>query len=577
MSNQPIAAPSTNQGIALHYACLKPNPGKAGSAARADSFTTYAMLASYCVLTAITRAVFQADTPYYVASILNHSRGRDFAFWDFGHLLWRPATWALLYLIHPVLPRLTVISITFWIMVSANWIAGLGCVLLVAGLVRRFASPWLTVLTTATLTFSQVFLNYVHTGTAYVPGLFFLLLGLKLADLKTRSIRVGWRESAAFGTALAAAVLLWLPYIFALPALFLFPIIISGFNRESGLYVLRAAIVNTVIGLGTYALVAFRLGLSSAAELRLWFGWASHSIDHIRGLPRATFGFVRSWFETGNFGIELRRFFIHDPYAQVQAASLFSIGTLELALTYLFLGAIVFKLVRGVALERRMLLFLTLTFLPVFSFGVHWQGGDMERYLGAFPALLLSGASAMNSRPSTIVKMLGCAFLSVLIVVNLSHDLRWVRDAEDRVLAARLDVLGSIPENSYIVFSPSDPLYEFTSFNSIDPYGHGKHLIAKRVVDIGTSHVTEWRQAFASNSLDAWQNSKEVWIFRGVLDDVPERRWGWIEGIDSLVSWSDIRAFFRCLEISETRGDFVQLPPTHANIDLLQGFVSQNN
>jgi hypothetical protein len=528
----------------------------------------------YVVLTAITREVLQGDTPYYIRSILDHSGHRNFAFWDFGHLLWRPAIWTLLQVIHRILPSVNSISLLFWIMVSVNWMAGLGCVLLVARVVRRFASSSLAVLAASTLTVSQVFLNYLHTGTAYVQGLFFLLLGLDLATSKPKSSQTSWRESSAFGAVLAMAVLLWLPYIFALPALFLFPIVINGFSRESSLYTLRAIIVNAVIGLGTYSLVAIKLGLSSVAEIQAWFTWASHSINHIGGLPRAAFGFVRSWFEMGNVGTEFRRFLLHDPYAPVSLVSLLFAGTWKLVLTYLFLGAIVLKLLRGSAQDRRILLFLLLAFLPVFGFGVKWQGGDMERYIAAFPALLLAGACAMNSRPPIILRVLCVAFLSALIIVNLSHDLRWVRNAQERELAGRFDALGPIPESSYIVVFSADPLYSFLVFNSINPHSHGKSMIVSWVVEIGTSHVTEWRQAFASNSLSAWQNGKEVWICRGFLDDVPESRWGWVEGTDPLVSWQDIPAFFRRLQISEIRGDFVQLPPTQANIELLQGFVS---
>jgi hypothetical protein len=533
------------------------------------------VVALYCLVTAVTRGVFQGDTPYYIGSVLTYSGGRDFAFWDFGHLLWRPSIWALVHAIHPFLSSINTMLLTSALMSVINWMAGLGSVLLLTRLVKRFASPGPTILATSTLIVSQAFLNYIHSGTPYVPGLFFLLLGLNLAASRLQSNGTDWANATACGLAFAAAALFWLPYIFALPASFLLPLITGGLNRERCLYVLRAVLAAGAIGAVTYGIVALKLGLSSAAEFRLWFDLASHSIDHIRGFPRATFGFVRSWFEMNSYGIELRRFFIHDPYARVRLVSLLSTAMLKILLTYLLLGTIVFKLLRGSPLERRMLLLATLVFVPVFSFGVYWQGGDMERYLAVLPVLLMAGSCAMSCRPSPHLKVLGIIFVSALTLTNLTHDLRWVRNAEDRELAARLTVLDSIPENSYIVLFPADPLFELIAFQSIDPNRKAQHLTARSVADIGTSHVIEWREIFASNSLTAWKKNREVWICRGILDDVPERRWGWIEGIDPLISWQAISEFFRHLQMSERRGDFVQLLPTQTNMAVLQQFVTQ--
>lgn len=155
--------------------------------------------------------------------------------------------------------------------------------------------------------------------------------------------------------------------------------------------------MSAVIGFGAYGLIALKLGLRSSSDLRTWFTAASHSIDHIGGLPRAAFGFVRSWIEMGNVGTAFRRFLLHDSYAPVSLVSLLFDGTWKLLLTYLFLGAIGLKLLVDSAHQRRMLLFLMLAFVPVFGFGIKWQGGDMERYLGSFPALLLAGACAVNA------------------------------------------------------------------------------------------------------------------------------------------------------------------------------------
>jgi hypothetical protein len=523
----------------------------------------------YVVLTAVTRAPFQGDTPNYIVSILDYCGGRDFFFWDFGHLLWRPGMSVLLYVTHRIVPGANVLSLLSGLMVTVNWIAGLGCILLMGRIARKFVNAPLAVLAALTLAISQVFLNYVHTGTAYVPGFFFLLLALDLGTSKPPRVSTSWRQASVFGAALALAVLLWLPYIFAFPVLLLLPLLLHGPVRKSIRYTWQATMVCAVIGLGTYGAVAAKMRLSSLAEMRAWFNLASHSIDHIGGFPRAVFGFTRSWFEMGNDGIKFRRFLVHDPFVHIPAAALLFASLWKLMLTYLFLAAVGLKLVRGSGQDRRVFVFLLLAFLPVFAFGVKWQGGDMERYIAGFPALLLAGTCALSTRPATTLRILGICFVAALLSVNLSQDLRWVRDAQDRELSILLNELGSLPKNSHLFLFPNDPLLSFISTSAITPLEHRQPLVASAFITVGSSRVTQWRQIFASTSLNAWQNKAEVWICRGLLDPVPDSRWNWVEGAEPSVGWTDVHSFFSQLQTSDVRGDFVQLSPTQANIKLL--------
>ena len=180
--NRDTGASSPNPITDSKHLGPEPNPQRDDAERLSQQIHIFSSsLGIYVVLTALTREIFYGDTPFYILSIINYSGGRNFFFWDFGHLLWRPANWALLHAIHRLLPSLNMIALLFWIMVSLNWMAGLGCVLLVARVARRFVSALYAVLAALTLAVSQVFLNYLHTGTAYVPGLFFLFLGLDFA------------------------------------------------------------------------------------------------------------------------------------------------------------------------------------------------------------------------------------------------------------------------------------------------------------------------------------------------------------------------------------------------------------
>jgi hypothetical protein len=529
------------------------------------------VVAFYVGITSLTKAPFQGDTPYYILDVVNYSGGRSFEFWDFGHLLWRPLIWVLLRSIHPILPTTNSASLSFTLMAALDWVAGLGCVLLMAHVAKKFVLPSLAFLAALTLAVSHAFLNYLHTGTAYVPGLFFLLLALNSASGNVEDPQNLWSESTAFGLAMALSVLLWLPYVFALPGLFLFPCLMRRFKRESLTYALRAMVVCAVLGLGAYGIVAMKLGLSSVADLKAWITASSHSIEHLSGLPRAVFGFVRAWLEVGNVGIDFKRFLLHDPYAPVSAVSLLLAGTWKLVLAYTTLGAISVKLFLGSGRDRRMLIFLLLAFLPVFAFGIKWAGGEMERYIATFPALILAGVCAMNSRSAAIPRILGVLFLCALVIVNVSYELRWAQDAQERALLKRASALASLPEGSCVVFLQADPLFGFVSFASVVPASQEpvRPLNAKIVVMVGSSDVTEWRRDFASTSVMSWQNGKEVWIFRGLLENAPERKWGWVEGADPSVKWKDLYAFFNRLQTSEVSGDFVKVPPTEENIQLL--------
>jgi FtsH-binding integral membrane protein len=188
------------------------------------------VLAIYALATWLTDAYFMGDTPGYVASIRAHENGGtyiwDNPFWEFGHLLWRPAGHLAFHLLRPLTTlsvgadeRLQVTLALMWV----NWVAGLACVLLLRRLLSRVAHrTWIVVLLTIIFVMSNAFLDYAQTGCAYVPGLALLLLGLYLlARSSSDSDRAGrWLtlDVLVAGASLAGAVCLWFPYVLVVPA-----------------------------------------------------------------------------------------------------------------------------------------------------------------------------------------------------------------------------------------------------------------------------------------------------------------------------------------------------------------------
>jgi hypothetical protein len=527
--------------------------------------------ATYVVIFVLTRARAFGDTPYYVDSILKYGGGRDLLFWDFGHLLWRPLVWLLFRLSAVVAPGAQDPLLVLRISQALNLAAGLGCVLLAFRISRHFTSTSMAVLTASAVAVSQAVLDYSHAGTAYVPGLLFLFLGLDLFLSETRSSESArWGGCAVFGVALACAVLMWLPYMFALPALLSLPLLYGFRGKQSFLFAFRSTAVCALAGFLAYAAVGIKLHILSFADFAAWVSGSSHGLAAVGGLPRAVFGFARCFFNLDNDGIQFRRFLLHDPYSHVSALGLVAAGLWKIALIYCLALVLCWRLVRGSELDRRVCWFLLLTVAPVFLFALKWYGGDMERYMAVLPALAVAASCALGAHPSWLARAAGLLLLGSLFVVNLAHYNLWTTRNDARSLSTRINVLGSVPEGSYLVVFPQDPL------EGLPPYASGLETVRTRAMDVSAvvpiaySDAADWKGIFARNAIRKWQEGKQVWVCQGFFDARPETKWGWVEGAEGGVRWTDLHSFFAQLHTGKIRGDFMEVPGTDANVAFLR-------
>ena len=546
---------------------------RAGGGARTwrDRAAGYGAVAlAYTLVTSLTGALYMGDTGDYVASVVTRLEGGYYAFWDFGHLYWRPLVWLCYRAAGPLAggdARLGVMLVSY----ALNWVAGLAAALaLFAAALRLGARPWVAHATALALVCSNAFLNYAQTGCSYVPGLAALLVGLHLL----LGDPAGGRERArgvAAGVSMAVAVGFWLPYVLTLPACLCAPLLLADPWRARLRLVLTAAVAcGLVVALSYLAVAAGPLGVHDAAGLRAWVAESSHGITNKGGVARAVFGLARSLVNMGDDGRVFKRFLLHDPYNPVTAADLLRQSLWKLALFYGAAAAVILTLSRT-ARARRLLALLALNAAPVFAFAlVLFTAGDIERYLPLYPFMLLGLAAAVGERRAPWRGL--NHFLVVCIVVASAVNVWAMRNSvlarQREDVGERVRVLGGRlkPSDRVAVTHFQDDLASFNNNPRFERAGPPVHTF--EVVTPGTEQATHWRADFAARARQVWREGGEVWLSRRLLAPRPRPEWNWVEGDDRNVSWRDLYGFFSSLDAGEGVGGedgFVLLARTPPN------------
>jgi hypothetical protein len=554
---------------------------EAGLRGRLAGFRRYALvLAVYLGATYATAAHFMGDTSMYARVILGGQSG-DHGFGEFGHLLWYPVGWALSHLSMPavrLMVRADAYTSALITLMAINWLAGLLSVFMLHAVVRKVAQrEWIANVAAVGLIFSQGFLNYAHTGTAYVPGLALLLLGLYLfvtgAEAPAQSAR-GWGA----GAALAGAVGLWFNYILAIPAALAFPFLAGGPNRGRWRVVRQGAVAFAAATALLYGSAAVLQGIHTVAGLREWVVSSQHGITRIAGVPRMLFGFPRSFINMGDDGVVFKRFVVHDPLTPVSLADLFRLSLWKVGLFYLLLASMAAMLLRSER-GRRILGLLALSGAPVLAFAVSWQGGDMERYLPLYPMFFVSFAYGLwSGRSSPVFNIVVAVFTATAIVSSVGAMATPVlAHRQDQVVKRIRDVLPLLkPRSMVTTVTLQDGVYAFAYDFPLHPINRAGVLSVYWVVLPGTNQVLQWRRAFASQTFSVWSAGGDMWVSNRVLSSRPRSEWNWVEGDDRRVSWREIYGFFSRLEMGKSVGGddgFVLLVSSPRNRDSLKGWL----
>lgn len=536
--------------------------------------TPGAAIVVYLLAVFVTGPQFMADTTRYAQQLTSASA---VSMWEFGHLLWRPLGWVLLQLVGPLTAMFVGPS------PQANAVLALVGVSLLAGLVsvvalhrlllRASDNVFVVNLVVLAFIFTNGFLNYAQSGAPYVAGLALLLVGVYLLNRGGQQRPPSTPEAILAGVSLAGAVGFWFLYVFALPAALASPLFLWGRARASWRAVFYAGLT---VAAGTALLYAaaasLALGITTLPKFVDWMG-ADRRIGTARGLPRAVFGFARSFVDMGRDGVLFRRFLANDPYNSVPLGDLLRFSLWKLALFYAAMAALVVLLARS-PLGRRALALLALWGAPVIGFAVFWQGGAIERYLPLYPMLFLGLAIGVRAPFRWRLVAVPLAFFVVAAATNVNvMALPSLYERQEHDVARVRPVLPLLEEGSRLfTITQRDELFLFGQDFPFHPLNRDGGLALAYVVDIGHYYAPQWRSLFATRVGAVWDEGGEVWVTTRVLASRPQPGWDWVEGEDPRVSWHDLHAFFAALEWGERVGGedgFVHLRRSRASEELL--------
>ncbi len=533
---------------------------------------------AYVILTWYTAAYFMADTVDYVASAYVHDQGINYVFWDFRHLIWRPLGWALLHALKPILsvarnePRITIL----YIFLTLNWIAGFFSLFLLRAVLRRFCSKsWAVEFATVAFVFSLAFLNFLHSGSSYIPGLMFLLLGIYLL---ARSVEPGASKYLQYAAplALAISVCTWFPYAFAVPGALALPLFYPDHGIRRWPAVWRATMLCLLMGFAAYAWVLIHQRIYTVPGIIHWVGQGASSVAGVSGVSRTVFGFAHSFIDLGKDGVLFKRFLLHDPYNPVSLRQLARISLWKLTLFYAFLATMLIQLARSG--KWKVLALFALSAGPVLIFAVFWFGGDVERYLPLYPVFFIAFCCAVAGERDRLTRILAAVFVTAAVFSNAFALSRSSLQHEQQTVADRVQNLLPLlkPSSRVVEVDIHDDLVNFARSFPANPINRKAILLNYPLLNPGTPQIRHWRQDFAAAVTAAWNANGDVWISERVLATRPQASWDWVEKSDPHIAWSELPAFFSRFDFGTKVGKadgflpLLRTPKDEAIIDTLR-------
>ena len=531
-----------------------------------------------------TRGYFLGDTNSYVSTITGHFGkspvGPANVLWEFGHLLWRPLGWMVVQLAAP-----TLIPLTSWeparicslALVGMSMIFGFLTVLLWHSMALEIVtSRAIAFLIAAGFACANSFLTYIHSGTPYVPGLFFVTLALWI--VRGGGPNVTPHRIAASAIAAALAALLWFPYVLSTPGILLSVLWPQPRTTSPAISARPVRLLNRFILvfslclIGVLGIGAWARRLHSVSETRSWLEYSQHRWAQTERVTRLATGIPRSFLYLGDDAILYRRFLRKDPYAPVSLRDVFLGSIWKILACALFGACLLYQLL------RRSTGFWAFTLLAVGSFPVLlfavllFEPTSPERYFPAFPFLVIAIAWCLRDFPAShrATQSGLVAFLACMILTNVASVNRWWMDREDAKSLARVAPIAARhkPNDLIAVITFQDDLLLACNRSLFSPVNRPLPLQPYDVLRFATADLPVWREKFAERAASAWANGGDVWVSKRAWQEKPRSEWNWVENEDRRVSWRQVVEFFRALETDGDVGGpdgFFHLPASTTN------------
>ncbi len=550
------------------------------------------MVAALVLLLAITKPTNFGDTKWYARNLLAHQRG-DFhvdgsRLWEFGHLIERPIGYMVYRAVRPAARALLPWSdylIARTSLVAISLVCAFGLAWLFQSIARQVGLEPMPAFLVAIGAFClNGTLIFATSGTAYIPGLLFLTWALLVA---LSAAARGPASAVYAGIALAFSVAFWFPNALSVP-----PVLLAGlcwarsdwnWKSSESLARLRWCTMSLVVcGCAVfliYGIGVLALGIHSVAALREWFGGSTHGWQQNRNLLRLVSGMPRG-FVGMESGMALKRYVLHDPYAHVTRSDLVRLGAWKLLLFYAAAACLAGKLI----LSRRGRIALALCaagVAPVIAFAVYFEAGSVERYLAMFPFLVLA-LSVAYTEPGGTWTTRGLTVL--LISIGVANVVAMWRPAVTKDWSPELDrmqVLRSTTKPTDLIWLlPNDRLFLLPEVFPYDDLNRPGELKMEEIATLANEALPRWRKYFASRTLGVWQRGGQIWMAKRLSSDTPRPEWGWSEGDDPRITWNQLSAFARNLDVAESDGGddgFVRLADTPEARRTLQALCPQSS
>ncbi len=159
-----------------------------------------------------------ADTLRFVVDAIEHAKGKQGQFWEFGHILWR--RWA--YVGYSLLGAWyaqwfgdSPVQAVARFLIQTNFICSAVALQLMLLILRGFVSAWIALASVFAMTCAYPFLNFCHSGAPYIPALSCAMLTLYLVIRATENPEKGGQFAFMASISFTLACGLWFTYAFS--------------------------------------------------------------------------------------------------------------------------------------------------------------------------------------------------------------------------------------------------------------------------------------------------------------------------------------------------------------------------